>query len=301
MKNILKETAAAMFLGSLLSCQQIQEDSTKPRPMVRIEINATTLLKSDIGDWNDGGSGDITTNGTPVSSRSADEAVKRMAFVLINEDGEKTIAQEKSSEDDDYMTLTAEVPEGEYTLIAFGHNGTSSATISASKTITPEGKLTDSFLYYKEMELTNSSSGSKSITLDRCIAKFSMKHTDEIPDGVASIVFHISGGGRVLDASTGFATETAAQTVTVNLPESGVPKKDNTFSAFTFLPSEEAELDITVSAKDKDGEAIATYEFEDVDMEVNMQTIYTGAFFKRSKSFSASVNRDWKDSNEVSF
>jgi len=57
MRNILKETAAAMLLDSLLSCQQIQEDSTEPRPMVQIEINATTLLKSDIGDRNDGGNG----------------------------------------------------------------------------------------------------------------------------------------------------------------------------------------------------------------------------------------------------
>ena len=57
MKRILKETAAAMLLGSFLSCQQIQENSTEPRPMVQIDINATTLLKSNIDDRNDGGNG----------------------------------------------------------------------------------------------------------------------------------------------------------------------------------------------------------------------------------------------------
>ena len=49
------------------------------------------------------------------------------------------------------------------------------------------------------------------------------------------------------------------------------------------------------------GNKITSYTFEDVEMEVNMQTIYTGAFFHSDQKTSASINSEWKDNNEQTF
>lgn len=300
MKSILKETAYVALLASLLACQQMPDDTLETRSMVKLEINATTLAKSDIGDWESGEDSDITINGTETKSRSTTEAVKRMTFSLIGEDGSEVVSQQKNSDDEGYMTLSTEVPEGKYELVAFGHNGASSVSVGEGKTIAPSGKLTDSFLYYKELDLTGSSK-TKDITLDRCVAKFTLKHTDKMPDGVTSVVIEVSGGGKVLDATTGLATESADLSSTIDIPSTAIGTANNTFSIYAFLTDEEDEVDVTVTAKDKDGKTLAKHEFKDVELEVNMQTIYTGSFFKRSQGFTASVNTEWKDSNEVEF
>jgi hypothetical protein len=60
-------------------------------------------------------------------------------------------------------------------------------------------------------------------------------------------------------------------------------------------------LDIVATSKDSSGNTITSYTFEDVEMEVNMQTIYTGAFFHSDQKISATINSEWKDNNEQTF
>lgn len=301
MKSTLKRIAPVLWLTALLSCQQVPNDSLESRAMATINIQATTLGKNEIGEWEDTGSSDITINGTETDSRAATEYVTRMAFFLVDEDGNQVLTQEKGSNEDGFMNLYAELPVGTYKLIVFGHNGTSSVSLSEDKTITPNGKTTDSFHYYQEITLDEDTPNDQSITLDRCVAKFSIKHTDAIPADASSVELNIIGASNTLDALTGLAPSAAEQSVSISIPASAEGSKGNTFSIFTFLTAEKSSVDITATAKDSDGNPITSYTFEDVPVEINMQTIYTGAFFHSDRQVSVSINNEWKADKNIAF
>ena len=282
---------AAVALAMLASCQQVPEDDVDSRAMVKFSVEATTLPRSEVSDWGEGADENLEMNGVQVKSRTETEAATRMAFYLLDEDGEKVLSQEKDNSDDEYMNLYAEVPVGTYQLVAFAHNGSEDVSVDENAVITPEGKLTDSFIYYKELTLNEESDNSQSIVLDRCVAKFSLMHTDAIPSGAASVELKMSGAAKALNAKTGLGKE-EDYTVSINIPSTAIGTKNNLFSAFVFLTGAESTVDVIATTKDADGNAITSYTLEDVEMEVNMQTIYTGAFFHSDQKISASINLD---------
>lgn len=293
--------AAAGIALLLASCQQVAEDLPESRSMVTLKVKATTI-EQDIQGWEQAVDGGVTMNGVEVQSRAEQEAVSRMAFYLLGEDGEKVLSQEKTNASDDYLSLYVEVPKGTYQLVAFGHNGTDDVSIDDEAVITPpSGKLTDSFIYYKEIELDEKSESEQNITLDRCVAKFSLKHTDTIPEGASSVEFVVTGAAKVLDAKTGLGSEAEEQTIVINIPASAEGTKNNTFAFYTFLTAEESTIDILATAKDSEGNVLTAYTFEDVEMEVNMQTIYSGAFFHSDQTIGVSFNTEWKPNNNVEF
>lgn len=298
MKNILIIT---LFLV-LASCQQMAETEAESRSLAKLRLSATTLSQSEIGQWDSAVEKDVTIIGEETHTRAASEAVSRMAFALLDEDGNKIVSQEKSSGENGYLNFYAEVPPGTYRLIAFGHNGGGNVTIGADCSITPPGdKLTDSFLYSEELTLSETDERDKSITLNRCVAKFAINHTDEIPTGVSTIEIATNGTGSVLNAKTGLAASTGEQTTSISIPASAAGSKDNTFAIFVFLDSEEDIIDFTAKAKDANGNIIASHSFEDIPMEINMQTICTGVFFHADQDISVSVNYDWKSDKGLTF
>ena len=291
----MKKTArwvAVAALAMLASCQQVPEDDVDSRAMVKFSVEATILPSSEVSGWGEGADENLEMNGVQVKSRTETEAATRMAFYLLDEEGEKVLSQEKDNSDDEYMNLYAEVPVGAYQLVAFAHNGSEDVSMDENAIITPDGKLTDSFVYYKELTLDEESGNSQSIVIDRCVAKFSLVHTDAIPSGAASVELKVSGAAKVLNAKTGLGKEEKDYAVTFNIPTTAIGTKNNLFSVFVFLTDIESAVDVTATTKDADGNTITSYTFEDVEMEVNMQTIYTGAFFHSDQKIGATINSE---------
>lgn len=286
MKNIVN-IVNILIIVLLLSCQQIPDDNLSNQQMTKIHIQASLISKDDIEEGE--------------KSRSENQLVSRMAFFLFKEDGSQVLEQQKTNNEDGFLNFYAEVPVGAYHLIAFAHNGDSNVSVSKDNTITPEGKVTDSFHYYQKITLDENSENMQNITLNRCVAKFSIKHTDAIPEGATSVEIRTSGGNKTINAMTGFASDVADQTVVINIPSSAVGSKNNSFSIYTFLTQNESILNITATVKDTNGNNITQYTFENVEMEINMQTIYTGAFFHSDRGFAATINDKWKDDNHISF
>ena len=60
-------------------------------------------------------------------------------------------------------------------------------------------------------------------------------------------------------------------------------------------------LDVHVALKDVSGDIINSFSFDDVEMETNMQTIYSGACFQMGQSVNTTINNEWKENNYVTF
>lgn len=300
MKSLFKTLALALMLANGISCQQMPDDSLDGVRMVSLSITARTFDSYEIGQWEEGGGNDFTLGGK--ESRSGEETVKRIAFAILDKNGDQILLQEKDKSESGYASLNADVPADVYQLIAFAHNGDGNISINKDGVISPPGdKLTDSFLYYSELDLTNDFEEENTITLNRCVSKFSLKHTDILPHNVSVVEISFSKGGNTLQASNGFSSESESHTVTINLPSSAGGTSENTFSGFTFLPSKSCVMDITVTAKNSKGNIVTKQTFKDVEMEQNIQTIYSGAFFSKETEFTATINSNWGANKEVNF
>ena len=102
--------------------------------------------------------------------------------------------------------------------------------------------------------------------------------TDVKPEKVKKLRFQYTGGSGALDATTGFGCVDSRQTVFV---ETGDELTGKTLQCdmYTFLHAETGAVTFSVEAYDKNDDRIYEREFENVNMQRNCNTQYSGKFF----------------------
>ena len=194
--------------------------------------------------------------------------------------------------------------EGKYYLVVVAHSNEKNATTTNINKITFEGnKLSDTFHYYKEIEL-QAGGNNIDVVMERVTAMFRLEITDEIPENVKQLKFYYTGGSSTLSGFTGAGAVNSRQTEIRNI-QAGV----NTYEVYTFPQSEDKKLKMTVTALDASGETICMRSFEEVPVSKNVITRYKGSFFTNitpptaadNYKFSISANTDWKGENIIEF
>ena len=299
MKTLKGILAAGLMVLALTGCGQSTEDVPVESRMVSLNIGANIQLSTEIAEWGSGTDSDLEMNGT---SRAETCPVNRLAFVLLNEKGEKVVSQEKGSEESGFLTLQARVPIGTYELIAFGHKGAKNAVIGTDASVGLSGeKLTDSFLHYSELVLENNVAKEKEITLKRCVSRISVKCKDDVPADAATIEVKVIGAGNVLDARTGFAKELSEQQMVFQIPSDVVGETEISFSGYLFLASKEDVVDLEVTVKDADGEVMTNHQLKDVPVKVNVKTICSGILCHANQSLNATFDAEWDGTEDIEF
>jgi hypothetical protein len=228
-----------------------------------------------------------------------------LSFVLFPIDGEASRIEVIQSEgDENFGTISADIPFGNYELVIVGHNCEDAATVVSPDSIAfPQGKITDTFCHYQTLEVSKETTSALNIELKRCVAKFEVFATDAIPEWIAQMHVVAEGGGVVLNAKTGLAAKDAVQDKRLDIPASFIGKTGKYFSTYTFLPSEEANISFTLSAIDSEGNTRLAHEFTDAPMTVNQITRYTGELFCTSVHTGGNITADteWTATNEFTF
>ena len=193
--------------------------------------------------------------------------------------------------------------EGKYYLVVVAHSNEKNATTTDINKITFDGKLSDTFHYYKEIELV-AGGNNIDVVMERVTAMFRLEITDEIPENVKQLRFNYTGGSSTLSGYTGAGSVNSRQTEIRNV-QSGI----NTYEVYTFPHPDDKKLKMTITALDASGETVCTKTFEDVAVSKNMITRYKGSFFTNitpptaadNYKFSISANTDWKGENIIEF
>ena len=236
---------------------------------------------------------------------AASEAFSQLSFALFpTNDTIASIEVVQDEADNDFGTISAEIPFGSYELVIVGHNGESAATIASTERVEfPNNRVTDSFCHYQTLSISESTPAVLSIELKRCVAKFEAVATDAIPEWATKMNFVATGGGVALNAKTGLACEVSTQDKTSNIPASFAGKTGKFFSLYSFLPAKDAAMSITLNAIDANGNTRLTHTFTDVPMAVNQITRYTGELFRTSVNANGSITADteWNAVNEYTF
>ncbi len=289
---------------ALASCEKVSLDEllSKEPPTSQPSSTGNASLSIHIGGIADANYQDATAKGTRAIEPIGKVCTK-LTISLYNEEGQQVYSVNKKSTDADFDNVSIKIAEGKYYLVVIAHSNEENAKTKDINKITFDGKLSDTFHYYKEIELV-SGGNNIDVVMERVTAMFRLEITDEIPENVKQLKFYYTGGSSTLSGFTGAGAVNSRQTEIRNI-QAGV----NTYEVYTFPQSEDKKLKMTVTALDASGETICMRSFEDVAVSKNVITRYKGSFFTNitpptaadNYKFSISANTDWKGENIIEF
>ncbi len=224
-----------------------------------------------------------------------------ISLAVYDSDSTKVDQVNQTSDDSDFGILSLKLAPGTYRVVIIAHNGDKAPTMTNVEKITfNNNKLTDTFYYSQPITITDATT--QSVTLQRCVAMFRLAVTDQIPDEVATMKFYYTGGSSTFDALQGVGIVNSRQTenrsVTADMLTASAAGETTTFDVYTFPRADSDALTMTVTALDESETTVLETKFDDVPIQRNMITLYTGAFFQSvtnatTTSFQPTTNDEW--------
>jgi hypothetical protein len=186
---------------------------------------------------------------------------------------------------------------GSHHIYFVASRGTGATLNTTDKTIA-WSTIADTF--WKDYEITISggtSSGNRSVTLDRIVTKLKLTFTDAIPEGAATFNVTPSSWYYGVDYTTGEPSEAAANgTVTVNIPSSEIGVVNEAVSIFGFSSATEWTTNIAINCKNSADAVLGSATITSAPFVRNRVSEYTGPLFGDSGAMTLSLNATWDDS-----
>ena len=161
---------------------------------------------------------------------------------------------------------------------------------------------TPSDTFWKDMAVTvgDGSSSNVAVSLDRVATKLCVTVTDEVPGGMASIVITPSVWWYGLDYTTGAAIESRSNERSISVPTSYIGTMGELMvNVFGISDDDEWVTDVTIAAKNADGDVLGSVALDDVPFKRNRVTEASGSLFSGSRTFTVSLNDQWLNSHVI--
>ena len=244
-------------------------------------------------------SGDFTlTSHDFTRSLTADGKDMTDVWVLDYVDG--TLVQQLHQSDNtatDFGTPTLNLSIGTHHIYFIASRG-AGAVLNTTTHALSFTSVRDTF--WKDYEITISggtSSGNRSVTLDRIVTKLKLTFADAIPEGAATFNITPSSWYYGVDYTTGEPSEaTANGTITVNIPSSEIGVVNEAVSIFGFSSATEWTTDISLNCKNSADAVLGSATIAAAPFVRNRVSEYTGPLFGDSGSMTLSLNATWDNS-----
>ena len=244
-------------------------------------------------------SGDFTlTSHDFTRSLTADGKDMTDVWVLDYVDG--TLVQQLHQSDNtatDFGTPTLNLSIGTHHIYFIASRGAGASLNTTTHALTFTS-VRDTF--WKDYEITISggtSSGNRSVTLDRIVTKLKLTFTDAIPEGAATFNITPSSWYYGVDYTTGESSEaTANGTIMVNIPSSEIGVVNEAVSIFGFSSATEWATNIAINCKSASDAVLGSATITSAPFVRNRVSEYTGPLFGDSGAMTLSLNATWDDS-----
>ena len=252
--------------------------------------STTTITFSMIGDFQ------LTAHDF-TRALTADGKDMTDVWVLDYVGGELKQQLHQTSDDADFGSPTMGLSLGAHHIYFIASRGAGASLNTTTHTLTFTS-VRDTF--WKDYEITISSgtsSGNRSVTLDRIVTKLKLTFTDAIPAGAATFNVTPSSWYYGVDYTTGEPSEaTANGTITVNIPSSEIGVVNESVSIFGFPSATEWTTDVAVDCKTSDSGVLGSATITAAPFVRNRVSEYTGPLFGDSGAMTLSLNTTWDDS-----
>ena len=284
-QQILTAIAVATILTACNSDDMHEADAT----------STTTITFSMTGDFQ------LTAHDF-TRSLEADGKTMTDVWVLDYVGGELKQQLHQTSDDADFGSPTMGLSLGTHHIYFIASRGAGAVLNTTAHALTFTS-VRDTF--WKDYEITISSgtsSGNRSVALDRIVTKLKLTFTDAIPEGAATFNVTPSAWYYGVDYTTGEPSAvTANGTITVNIPTSEIRMVNEAVSIFGFSSATEWTTDIAVDCKSSDSGVLGSATIAAAPFVRNRVSEYTGQLFGENGSMTLSLNATWDDSYQGSW
>jgi hypothetical protein len=287
----------AALVAMLFTACQTEEPSAPPSEPTETTVHLkadTTLLEHVMITFNCRGF-DISSEPFGTRSLTADGKTMTDLWVLDypNDATAPTIQLHQVSTDDDFGSPTLNLAVGSHHVYFIASRGSGAAIDTDAHTLT-FSKVLDTFYKDYEINVTATSNGSRSVTLERIVTKFTTVIIDAIPEGAATFNMTPAQWYYGWDYVAGTPTAaTASQTITINIPASEIGVTNEPLNIFGFSAADEWTTDILLDCKKADGTILGTATIADIPLKQNRITTFSGPLFSAEGLTTVSLSTDW--------
>lgn len=213
-------------------------------------------------------------------------------FDYVGGELQQTIHQ--SSTDDGFGSISAAMNYGAHTLYFVASRGTTPTTDTSAQTIT-WAKPSDTFWATATVTVSPSSASSQSVSLSRVATRLRITVNDEVPAEAEKFVILPAQWYYGIDYTTGSGVAPSAnQPREVNIPSSYIGTSGQlAIAIFGFVPSADWQTDITATLKASDESILGQVTLEDVTLNKNITTAYSGGILGTAKAFTLTADDTW--------
>jgi hypothetical protein len=280
MKKFQLGLAAALML-SMSACTSEEPKAEMPAGMEEKTITFT------FGDM-------LTQHAMTRADVSTLDLTDLWMFDYIGEELQQTVHQ--SNTDDGFGTISASMGYGDHALYFVASRGTTPTTNTDAQTITWV-KPSDTFWSTATVTVSPSSASSQAVSLSRVATRLRITVNDEVPAQAAKFVITPAQWYYGIDYTTGSGIAPSSnQPREVSIPSSYIGTTGQlAISIFGFVPSADWQTDITATLTASDESVLGQVMLEDVTLNKNITTAYSGGILGTAKSFTLSADDAWGD------
>lgn len=234
--------------------------------------------------------GDVQTRADDNTATTWKKRFTRLdiAIIPVNSSLKNLYIHQADATQDGFGSATLRLPIGKYKMVAIASKVKGVNIVSAEKVTFPENeKLGDMAYVCKDIEV-KSGSNIFNCQLERAISLLKFHSSDELTSGISKIEASLAGNiSRVFNPTTGYGVKGAGDNTQnrswslANLK----PGKAMTISMYVFLSSEKETIQADLNIYNTDNEVIKALHFDQVTLQQNHVTTYTGPLFTSGSAF----------------
>ena len=288
--------AAVMFTGM---CACSGEDALQQTSQVETSSVSFSFFDSTVEEFGKANlsQGAMEANGESITRAGDNTATtwkKRftrldIAIIPVNSSQNIQYVHQSDATQSDFGSATLRLPIGKYKMVAIASAMKGEVNIVSAEEVTfPENESLDDMAYVcKDIEV-KSGSNTFNCQLERAISLLKFHSSDELPAGISKVEASLSGNiSRVFNPTTGYGVKGAGDN-TQNRSWSLAnmkPGKAMTISMYVFLTSEKETIQADLNIYNTDNEVIKALHFDQVTLQQNHVTTYTGPLFTSGSAF----------------
>ena len=234
--------------------------------------------------------GDVQTRADDNTTTTWKKRFTRLdiAIIPVNSSRKIQYIHQADANQDGFGSATLRLPIGKYKMVAIASKVKGEVNIvSAEKVTFPEDEKLDDMAYVcKDIEV-KSGSNTFNCKLERAISLLKFKSTDNLPVGFSKIEASLVGNvSRVFNPTTGYGVVDAGGN-THNRSWSLADAKSGTVGLYiyVFLASEKETIQADLKIYNTDNEVAKALHFDQVTLQQNHVTTYTGPLFTSGSAF----------------
>lgn len=297
MNKMMKWLFAAVMFTGMCACSG--EDALQQTSQVETSSVSFSFFDSTVEEFGKANlsQGAMEANGESITRAGDNTATtwkKRftrldIAIIPVNSRQNIQYVHQSDATQSDFGSATLRLPIGKYKMVAIASAMKGEVNIVSAEEVTfPENESLDDMAYVcKDIEV-KSGSNTFNCQLERAISLLKFHSSDELPAGISKVEASLSGNiSRVFNPTTGYGVKGAGDNTQnrswslANLK----PGKAMTISMYVFLSSEKETIQADLNIYNTDNEVIKALHFDQVTLQQNHVTTYTGPLFTSGSAF----------------